>query len=105
MIRTKFKVDIFSEIDRLIEKKYTLYILDKSLDELNRIKNNKIALALSKRLKIIETKEKLDVDSILVKLSDENTIIATNDKELKQRLKKKRSKVITLKQKTHLVLK
>jgi len=104
MIPSKFNVDIFSEIDRIITKSYTLHFLDKSIDELKKIKGNKLALQLAEKLKIIKTKENLDVDSTLVKLSDKNTIIATNDKGLKQRLRKKKSKIITLKQKTHLVL-
>ena len=64
MIPYKFKVDIFTEVDRLLTEEYSLNILDKTLDELKKIKAPKLTFQLAERLKIIKTKEDLDVDSI-----------------------------------------
>lgn len=105
---SQFKVDIFSEIERICHFPYELYILDKSIDEINRIINTpkkkdkaaaKLALALIKdRIKILKSEGNF-VDDILVSIADDNTIIATQDKELKQRIK---TKIITIKQKKYL---
>lgn len=96
----KNKVDIFSLKD-IVD--YDICILDKSIEELNKIVNEqkgkhkehaKLALQLIKgKVKVLESVEG-KVDDILVSLSEDN-IIVTQDKELKKRLK---GKVIVLKQ-------
>ena len=105
---SQFKVDIFSEIERICDFPYTLYMLDKSIDELNKIIRTpkkkdkaaaKLALALIKgRIKILKSKGSF-VDDILASIADDNTIIATQDKELKKRIK---TRIITVKQKKYL---
>ena len=114
LIPYQFKVDIFSEIDRIILEKYQLYILDKTLDELEKIvkdkeqkgKNKlaaKLALLLvkAKDVKIIKTKKDKLVDDLIVELADKDTIVCTQDTELKKRLP---CKIITLRQKKKLIL-
>ncbi len=114
-----YKVDIFSEIKRIMDEPYKICILDMTIDELNKIiaeqsgkdkEAAKMALQLIEKMNItiIEVKEQnlymnLNskepiVDDILVKLADENTIIATQDKLLKKRL----NKVIVLRSKKRL---
>ena len=112
LIPAKFKVDIFSEIDRLCNFGYKLFIVDKTIGELNNIVDKqkgkekaaaKLALLLikNKKVDIIETKEG-KVDDIILGLN--GYTVATQDKELKRRLKKKNVETITLRQKRYLVL-
>lgn len=108
----KFRIDIFSELQRICNFKYTINILDKSIDELeNLIKKNKIKkttldlirrIIKIKKIKIIKTRGN-NVDNLLLK--QKNAIIATQDKRLKDRLKKKKIPIIVIRQKNHLELK
>lgn len=109
LIPAQFKVDIFSEIERIINDKYQLFILKGTVDELNKIIEKrkkgksaaKLALKLikAKGLKILDINQK-PVDKILINLSKEY-IIATQDKELKKKIKSK----IILRKKQYLELK
>ncbi len=113
MIPGQFGLDIFKEIEKLADFNYRLYILDLSIEELQKIlkeakekdkKSAKIALALLKRknIKIIRTKTKefqgLYADDVLVRLSKDH-IIATLDKDLKRKIKGKK---IIFRQKKYL---
>lgn len=115
LIPAQFNVHIFSEIDRIILEKHELFVLDKTIDELNNIikadhqklKNKraaKLALELlqAKDVNIIKTKEDKYVDDIIVEL--EGYIVATQDIELKKRLKAKDINIITLRGKQRLIL-
>jgi len=116
MIPATLGVDIFREINRICQFNYELYILDKSIEELSKIiekakgkekRAAKTALALIKKknIKIIKTHEKkLDVDSILLNKAKKGAIIATQDAELKQKLKKIRVPYITLRQKKYIIM-
>ena len=112
LIPVQFKVDIFAEIDRIMDEPYRLYVLEKSIEELKKIvKEQKgkhkeaanIALKLIKQksLNTIKNSTNDSVDDIIVEIGEEYTI-ATQDKELKQRLKEKNIKVITLRGKKYL---
>ncbi|MBU4501874.1 MAG: twitching motility protein PilT [Nanoarchaeota archaeon] len=105
----QFHIDIFSELERICDFPYNIYVLNKTIDELNKIKNDsrkkvdresaKLALQLMEgRVEILEEEGEY-VDDILVRISDKDTIIATQDKELKKRLK---GRLITIKQKKYL---
>ncbi len=109
LVPFQFKVDIFKEIDRIIDEKYEVFIIDKTIDELEKLikggkekerKAARMALQLIKKfnIKIINTQGD-NVDDIIVKLKDKDTIVATMDKELKKRLK---GDVIVLRQKKYL---
>lgn len=109
LVPFQFKVDIFKEIDRIIDEKYDVFIIDKTIDELEKLikggkekerKAARMALQLIKKfnIKIINTQGD-NVDDIIVKLKDKDTIVATMDKELKKRLK---GDVIVLRQKKYL---
>ena len=112
LLPAQFKLDIFSEIDRIMLAKYKLYTLDKVLDELNSIqkdpkqsqKNKKAAkLALQlikvKKVNILKTKTDKSVDDTIVNLK--GYIVATQDIGLKRRLK---TKIITLRAKKKLII-
>ncbi|MBU0627563.1 MAG: hypothetical protein KKC75_00090 [Nanoarchaeota archaeon] len=114
LIPVQFKVDIFSEIERVCLFRYKLYVVDKTIDELNKViekgnmKNKlaaKVALALirQKKIDIIKTGEG-KVDDLIVGLLDKDYILATQDAELRKRALKKGNKVIFLRVKNYLVL-
>jgi hypothetical protein len=107
----QFNVDIFEEIDRIMEEDYELITLDRVVEELkNMIKSKskdavaaRIALELieKKNVKIINTDEK-KVDNTIIKLADKDTIVATNDRVLRKKIKDKNVKVLYLRSKKHL---
>jgi len=113
LIPAQFRVDIFSEINRICHFNYQLYILDKTIGELEKIiqsrqkgKNKaaaKLALVIikKKKIKTIKTESEEHVDILLLK---ENAIIATQDMGLIKRLKEAKKKIIRLRQKKYLVL-
>jgi len=112
----QFKVDIFSEIYKEMRFKYKLFVLDRSIEELKKIVENqkgkskeaaKIALKLViiKDVEVVKTINDESVDDAIVKLAEkESFIVATQDKELKKRLKEKKVAIIILRQKKKIVL-
>lgn len=113
MIPAKFKVDIYEEINRLCEFPVELYVLDKSLQELDNIIEHqrgkeKAAARLAKAIlthkkpKTLKTTSKDYVDKVILGLR--GYIVATNDKELRLKLKKKGVRTILLRQKNHLIM-
>jgi uncharacterized protein len=114
LIPGEFKVDIFSEIHKIAHFQYKIMIIDKTVDELNKIINNrfssskdklnaKIGLGLIEKKKIDTIESgKNNVDDAIVENSDQDTIVATSDKELKRRLRLKNVKIINLRKKQYL---
>ena len=114
LIPIQFKVDIFSELDRICDFNYKLYIYGNSISELKNIigkqsqKHKKAAefalkLIRLKNIEIIKSDEK-DVDYLILENLDKDTIIATQDIKLKKELLKKGASVIMLRQKKYLRL-
>jgi hypothetical protein len=106
----KFKVDL-EEIDEVVEEPHQLFTLDLVVAELEKISEPisrdsryaKIALDLIKIKKIkILTSNKTNTDNAIKSLSDKGTIVATNDIELRKKLKKLEIKTIYLRAKKHL---
>ena len=115
LIPAQFKVDIFLEIERITGDSYKICILEQTIDELNSIiekqsgKNKdaaKLALQLIKQkdLNTIKNSQKGIVDDIILDIVDNSYIVATQDKELKNKLKDKKIKIITLRAKKYLVI-
>lgn len=117
MIPQSLNVDIFSEFERVCDFAYSIHILDKTIGEIDNIiksqslKHRKSAKLAKKIIEthdisIIDTYNDMYVDDILVDYakSDPETIIATQDKELKERLKRSGIPVIMLRQKKYLVM-
>jgi len=100
----EFKIDLFAELDRVIPSGYKAKILDKTINELEKlsVKNvyAKIALGLLDKFEVIKTSGD-DVDDMLVEMQGNNVIIGTQDRELKNRLEC--SKLI-IRQKKYLAL-
>ena len=99
LIPAQFSVDIFSEIDRIVEQKYELCVLDKSLEELDRVAKGAesgrdkraamlgIAFVVAKKLKLLKAGEKY-VDEAILEIAERGKhIVATQDMELKRKLK------------------
>lgn len=115
----EFRVEIISEIIKILGNDVSFVILRETLDELERIEQKKtknkkflplIATLLKKyNVSILISQEKMKksssyVDAILHKLPKE-WVIATNDKELKQSLWKVPRRVIFMRQKSYLDIK
>ena len=110
LIPGQFKVDIFSEIKRILEENVEICILEETISELHKIIETanikdryaaKLALQLTKHLKT-EPSSFDNVDDRLVALAKQGDYVATQDGALKRRLKEKKVRIITLKQKSHL---
>ena len=97
----KYKIDLFSELDRICNFKYKTQILTGSIEELEKVKPAELNIIKQfiPRLNLLNSKIK-NVDDELVNLSKEN-IIATQDKNLKKRLN---GQVIIIRQKKYLIL-
>lgn len=118
LVPGQFKVNVFSEIERVMDRPYTLYVIDKTLEELQNIamlgkvkdrESAKLGLALldnlikQKSLKTMSSSSHKIVDDIIVEKTSKHIYVATNDKELKRRVKEAQGSIITLKQKKYLV--
>jgi rRNA-processing protein FCF1 len=116
MICFQFRVDIFTELDRVCNFDFKLFVLDKTIEELEKIvgeqkgKNKeaaKIALKLIaiKKINIIKTKSNRKTDDVIRDIAaKDNYIVATQDKDLKRRLINQGASVIVLRQKKVLAI-
>jgi rRNA-processing protein FCF1 len=111
------KVDIFTEINRIVQQHPEISVLEESLAELEKLiefekgkekDRAKMALQLIKRkdLKIIKQKDlkrigisKTHVDSIILHYADPSMIVATQDKALRDALRDKGIPIIYLRKK------
>jgi len=112
----QFKVDIFTELDRVCNFDFKLFVLDKTIEELKKIveeqkgKNKeaaKIALKLIaiKKINIIKTKSNIKTDDVIRDVAAKNNyIVATQDKDLKRKLINQGASVIVLRQKKVLAI-
>ena len=116
LIPYQFKVDIFTQIGRIMHFQYKIFVLDKSVEELRKVikeqkgKNRdaaKVALKLIaiKNIAILKTQGNKKTDDAIIESSSENNyIVATQDKDLKRRLINHGMEVIVLRQKKILAL-
>ena len=116
LIPGQFKVDIFSEIGRILEEPHELFMVEKTLAELEKIAQAgsvkdrfaaKLALVLAaqKGLKRVpSSKGDISADDEIVVASDKDTYVATQDIALQRRAREKGAKVIMLRQKKYLVV-
>lgn len=106
-------VDIFSELDRILDKKYKLIVPEAIVEELKNIRKGgessserkaaRIGLKLSSRGEKIPSKKKGD-EEIMRLARQKNCVVATNDSDLRKNLRKEGIPVIYLRQKSHLTL-
>ena len=112
----QFKVDIFSEIDRICNFNYELCVLDKTIGELKNIMGKqkgkhkeaaRIALQLLKLKNAREIKassKKNTDDAILDCAIKEGYLVATQHKDLKRKLINHGIEVIVLRKKKFLAI-
>jgi len=108
----RFKID-FDEIEEVVEEPYEFFTFSGVVEELERLAEKKstharyakIALALLKRnnIHILKSRQRR-TDDILLGFGDKNTIIATNDRVLRKKLKMANVQTICLRAKKHLVI-
>ncbi|MDD9954574.1 MAG: nucleotide-binding protein [Candidatus Woesearchaeota archaeon] len=123
LVPGQFNVDIFAEVDRVMEEPYELVVLEGTISELVKIEQTgsgedkraarlgkllvehkkKAADGNCKGLKIIESSE-THVDDAILSIAEDDTLVATNDKELKRRLLEHGVRVIFLKQEQYLTV-
>ena len=114
LIPIQFRVDIFSEFNRICHFNYKLLIFESTIDELKNIMENQrgaskkaaqfaLKLIKLKNIEIIES-EKKDVDSLILDNFAKDSVIATQDINLKKQLLEKGASVIILRQKKYLQL-
>ena len=101
----KYKIDSESQLRRICDFNFKICLLDRTLEELKKINSieSRMALSYSRTFHIIDTKEfeHKSVDEILIEISSPETLIATQDKELKKELRKKNIPIIVIRQKKY----
>ncbi|MBT7903295.1 hypothetical protein HN587_05510 [Candidatus Woesearchaeota archaeon] len=118
LIPYQFGVDIFSEFNRIVPGVFELFIIDKTIDELEGIiegqagKNReaaKLGLTLvrakikSNQVSVLKTEKHLNVDQLILNLLKEGRFaVATQDAGLKRRIKVLNSQLIVLRQMNYL---
>lgn len=110
MIPAQFKVDIFEEIRRIMDKPYELITIKPVADELEKIALGKSKDAVAARialelidmhnLKVIDATGR--ADTAIMRLSEKNGVACTQDKRLQRALKKKGTRVLAMRKKSHL---
>lgn len=110
LIPFQFNVDIFEELNRLLDVKYEILIPKKVIEELKNIaesskgrakRDARSALEIAKKFEYVEDSGK-DADDAIMSLAHEDSIICTNDKVLKRKARNKKIPVIYLRQKNKL---
>jgi uncharacterized protein len=116
LVPGQFHVDIFSEVERILHEPFEMCIVEKTIEELNRIvmsggRDDKFAaklalvLAIQKNLKRLPSSSRKGyADDDIVQVSDKSTYVATQDAILRKRVMEKGAKVIGLRQKKYLVV-
>jgi rRNA-processing protein FCF1 len=111
MIPGLFGVDVLAELDRLLEKKYTIIIPVPVIDELNELVSRgrpKERSAARLGLSIATTGKKVEsegpADEAIINLARGNFAVATTDSALRKEVRRRRVAVIYLREKSHLAL-
>lgn len=116
MMSGQFKIDIFSELDRIIQSKYVPVVLSETVNELERLLDDekpKTRQQASLALKMVENCEvrkanclpNESVDDLIVRYAKENKcVVSTNDRKLRRKLRKNLIAVVYLRQKAFLAL-
>jgi rRNA-processing protein FCF1 len=113
LIPFQFKIDIFRELDYLLDYSHSYVISSQTIRELERIGSSigkdgmaarlalKLVSANRKRIDIIESDEY--VDRWIMGYARENrAVVCTNDSKLRKELKRLDIKVVTMKSKSKL---
>lgn len=99
MAVAEFKVDIFAELERIMEVPFQICVVERTINELEKIMETqrlrfsraaKLGLMLLKvkKVKVLPGKDLGKVDDMLVDYSHQGALVLTQDRELKKRLKR-----------------
>lgn len=110
MIPGQFGVDIFSEMDRVLERGYEIVVPEPVVRELEGISEGGggDAKAASVALQLIEEKglERVhaegNADEAILEMAGGDTVVGTQDRELKKRLRERGVTMLVLKNKNYL---
>lgn len=102
----KNNIDMEMLIKELCIDQVKISLLDKTIEELKNKSLENIILSRIKKFDIIKTKKNNNVDNLIMDLikNRKNIIVATQDRKLKEKLKKGKIPIITIRQKKHLIL-
>ena len=113
LIPFKFRIDILTELERLIDIHHQFVITSKTLKELEKVAENagkqgagarlalKIIEANRPRIEVVESNKPVDL-WICEYAEKHGAIVCTNDIELKKKLKENGIKVVSLRGKTKI---
>ena len=105
-----FGVDVIEEIKR-IAPGVKVFVIPQVLRELDKLEREgkqrerlgaRIGKKIAEKLEVLPVSENIPTDTVLVRLSKEGYVIATNDRELKKRIWEAGGTVIYLREKNHL---
>jgi rRNA-processing protein FCF1 len=101
----QLSIDLFEEIERIYPV-HEVYTLEDAVQEARSIEEGRYKALVEKLIEtqdieVLETEGEGEVDDLLVDLCDE-FIVATNDKELKNRLVEKGGEVLIIRSGDHL---
>jgi len=114
MLPLEKKLNITFEIERLVQKKFEIVVPEVVLDELKKLLNNekqstilkaKLALDLASKFSVLESETGYFADEEILRIATEkDAIVATNDSELRMKLRERGIVVISLRGKNKLSL-
>lgn len=110
MLPVQFKVDIFDELEKVLDSPFELVTITPVVSELGKISEKsgkdsqaaRIAIQLVRRHKIKILDVQGGTDAAILKIANENTIVCTQDKKLQERLKREKIKTVFLRQRRYL---
>jgi hypothetical protein len=106
-----FGVDVMSELDRLLQRRYSLVIPKPVVGELKKLAARgkpaersaaRLGIALAKRGKVVNVEG--NADEVILTMACENCVVGTTDAELRRKLRRKGVSVMYLREKSHLAL-
>jgi|SRR3989344_2991134 len=102
----RWRIDVFTELERLFPtSNIKICVFDRTLEELRGKKDSTLALAFTKKMDLVKTGSILSVDDLLLEYGKEpETSVATQDKALKEKLKKAGIPIITIRKQRYLVM-
>ena len=115
-IPIQFNLDIFDELQRILNRRFVSIVLSSTLKELEGLTQSKLlktqkqaenALKLVDKCKFVSIKKNCNetFDDVIVRISSEwKCLVATNDRNLKQKLREQGVPVIYMRQKKRLEL-
>lgn len=115
-VPTQFHVDIFDELAKLLDRRFTPIILPPTLDELRRLaeeggpkRRKQATLALQfarrcRRVEVVKANRELHDDVLVRVASETGGYVATNDRALRRRLRDVGIPVIYLRQRSRLAV-